>query len=250
MNMAQLSEKIAVVTGASRGIGRGIALEFARRGAAVVVNYQRSADAANEVVELIRAAGGQAIAFQADVSQEQDANHLIKATIDTYGRIDILVNNAGTTRDNMMMMMTADDFDTVIQTNLRSAWLCSKAAMRPMIRRRYGRIINISSASGILGNAGQTNYSASKAGIIGLTKALAREIASRNVTINVVAPGFVLTDLTANLPKDVTAKLDAAIPMGRWGTIEEVSYATAFLASDEAAYITGHVLSVDGGLAM
>lgn len=248
--MAPLSEKIAVVTGASRGIGRAIALELARRGATVVVNYNSSADAASEVLEQITAADGQGMTFKADVSQEADANALIKATIDAYGRIDILVNNAGTTRDNVIMMMSADDFDAVIQTNLRSTWLCSKAAVRAMMRKRYGRIINITSVSGIAGNAGQTNYSASKAGIIGLTKALAREVAPRNITVNAVAPGFVATDLTANLPEDIASKLNEHIPLGRWGTVEDVMYATAFLASDEAAYITGHVLSVDGGMAM
>lgn len=248
--MAPLSEKIAVVTGASRGIGRGIALELAKRGATMVINYQSRADAANEAVEQIKSSGGEAMAFQADVSQEEDANNLIKAAIDTYGKIDILVNNAGVTRDNVIMMMGADDFDTVIQSNLRSTWLCSKAAVRAMMRKRYGRIINITSVSGIMGNAGQTNYSASKAGIIGLTKALAREVAARNITVNAVAPGFVLTDLTASLPEEMTQKLNEHIPLGRWGTIEDVSSATAFLASDEAAYITGHVLSVDGGLAM
>lgn len=248
--MSQLTDKIAVVTGASRGIGRGIALELAKRGATVVVNYQRSADAANEVVDQITSSGGKASAFQADVSLEEDANNLIKYAIDTYSKIDILVNNAGTTRDNVIMMMGAEDFDTVIQTNLRSTWLCSKAAVRAMMRKRYGRIINITSVSGIMGNAGQTNYSASKAGIIGFTKALAREVAARNITVNAVAPGFVLTDLTANLPQEMADKLNEHIPLGRWGTIEDVSAATAFLASDEAAYITGHVLAVDGGLAM
>ena len=248
--MSQLTDKIAIVTGASRGIGRGIALELAKRGATVVVNYQRSADAANEVVDQITSSGGKASAFQADVSLEEDANNLIKYAIDTYSKIDILVNNAGTTRDNVIMMMSADDFDTVIQTNLRSTWLCSKAAVRAMMRKRYGRIINITSVSGIMGNAGQTNYSASKAGIIGFTKALAREVAARNITVNAVAPGFVLTDLTANLPQEMADKLNEHIPLGRWGTIEDVAAATAFLASDEAAYITGHVLAVDGGLAM
>lgn len=248
--MSQLTDKIAIVTGASRGIGRGIALELAKRGATVVVNYQRSADAANEVVDQITSSGGKASAFQADVSLEEDANNLIKYAIDTYSKIDILVNNAGTTRDNVIMMMGAEDFDTVIQTNLRSTWLCSKAAVRAMMRKRYGRIINITSVSGIMGNAGQTNYSASKAGIIGFTKALAREVAARNITVNAVAPGFVLTDLTANLPQEMADKLNEHIPLGRWGTIEDVAAATAFLASDEAAYITGHVLAVDGGLAM
>lgn len=248
--MTQLTDKIAVVTGGSRGIGKAIALELAKRGATVVVNYQKNADAANEVVEAITAGGGKALAVQADVSLEDDANRLIKTAIDTYGKLDILVNNAGTTRDNVIMLMGAEDFDTVIQTNLRSTWLVSKAAVRSMMRKRYGRVINITSISGIMGNAGQTNYSASKAGIIGLTKALAREVAPRGITVNAVAPGFVLTDLTANLPEDIAKKLNENIPLGRWGTVEDVASATAFLASDEASYITGHILTVDGGLAM
>lgn len=248
--MTQLANRIAVVTGASRGIGRGIALELAKRGATIVVNYKGSADAANEVTRQITEAGGTAITFQADVSDENGANDLIKAAIDAYGKIDILINNAGVTRDNVIMMMKADDFDTVINTNLRSAWLCSKAAVRSMMRKRYGRIINITSISGIVGNGGQTNYSASKAGLIGLTKALAREVASRGITVNAVAPGFVSTDLTAGLPEDILTKLNENIPLGRWGTVEDVAYATAFLASDEAGYITGHVLTVDGGMAM
>jgi 3-oxoacyl-[acyl-carrier protein] reductase len=248
--MAQLTDKIAVVTGASRGIGRGIALELANRGATVVVNYKGSTDAANEVVEQIKGAGANAMAFQADVSDEDGANSVIKAAIDAYGKLDILVNNAGVTRDNVIMLMGVDDFDTVINTNLRSTWLMSKAAVRSMMRKRYGRIINISSTSGVLGNAGQTNYSASKAGIIGLTKALAREVASRNITVNAVAPGFVLTDLTSSLPEEITKRINENIPLARWGTIEDVALATAFLASDEAAYITGQVLVVDGGMAM
>lgn len=248
--MSSLTDKIAIVTGGSRGIGRGIALELAKRGATVVVNYNSNADAANEVVENIKAGGGQAMTFKADVGQEDGANELIKATIDAYGKLDILVNNAGTTRDNVIMLMKPEDFDTVIQTNLRSTWLCSKAAVRSMMRKRYGRIINITSISGIAGNAGQTNYSASKAGIIGLTKSLAREVASRGITVNAVAPGFVLTDLTKDLPAEITDQLNKNIPLGRWGAIEDVAYSTAFLASDEAAYITGHVLVVDGGMAM
>ncbi len=248
--MMTFEGKIAVVTGASRGIGRGIALELAKRGASIVVNYNASADAANEVVAQVEGMGGKALAVKADVSQEADADALIKTAVDAYGRIDILVNNAGTTRDNVIMLMKAEDFDTVVQTNLRSTWLVSKAAVRSMMRKRYGRIVNITSISGIMGNAGQTNYSASKAGIIGLTKALAREVASRGITVNAVAPGFVLTDLTSGLPEELTKKLNENIPLGRWGTIEDVAQATAFLASDEAAYITGHILSVDGGLAM
>ncbi|MFN8451088.1 MAG: 3-oxoacyl-[acyl-carrier-protein] reductase [Anaerolineae bacterium] len=248
--MTQLNDRIAVVTGASRGIGRGIALELAKRGATVVVNYQRSAEAADEVVAQIAATGGKAQSIQADVSIEDDASRLIKATVDAYGKIDILVNNAGTTRDGLIMRMSAADFDIVVETNLRSTWLCSKAAVQSMMRKRSGRIINITSISGIMGNGGQTNYSASKAGIIGLTKALAREVASRNITVNAVAPGFVATDLTASLPEDIARRINENIPLGRWATIEDVAYATAFLASDEAAYITGHILNIDGGLAM
>lgn len=248
--MSSLANKIAIVTGGSRGIGRGIALELAKRGATVVVNYNSNADAANDVVEKIKTDGGQAMAFKADVGQEEGANELIKAAIDTYGKLDILVNNAGTTRDNVIMLMKPEDFDTVIQTNLRSTWLCSKAAVRSMMRKRYGRIINITSISGIAGNAGQTNYSASKAGIIGFTKSLAREVASRGITVNAVAPGFVLTDLTKDLPTELTDQLNKNIPLGRWGQIDDVAYSTAFLASDEASYITGHVLVVDGGMAM
>lgn len=248
--MTQLTDKIAIVTGASRGIGAGIALLLAKRGATVVVNYNSSPDAANAVVEKITSEGGKALAVQADVSEEDGANELVKAAIDTYGKLDILVNNAGTTRDNLIMLMKADDFDTVVKTNLRSTWLCSKAAVKSMMRKRYGRIINITSISGIAGNGGQTNYSASKAGIIGFTKSLAREVASRNITVNAVAPGFVLTDLTKDLPAEMTSKLNDNIPLGRWGAIDDVAYSTAFLASDEAAYITGHVLVVDGGMAM
>ncbi|MCA0452495.1 MAG: 3-oxoacyl-[acyl-carrier-protein] reductase [Chloroflexi bacterium] len=248
--MTQLTDKIAIVTGASRGIGAGIAQLLAKRGATVVVNYNSSPDAANAVVEKITSEGGKALAVKADVSEEEGANELVKVTVDTYGKLDILVNNAGTTRDNLIMMMKPDDFDVVLKTNLRSTWLCSKAAVKTMMRKRYGRIINITSISGIAGNGGQTNYSASKAGIIGFTKSLAREVASRNITVNAVAPGFVLTDLTKDLPADITSKLNDNIPLGRWGAIDDVAYSTAFLASDEAAYITGHVLVVDGGMAM
>ncbi len=248
--MAQLTDRVAVVTGGSRGIGRGIALELAKRGAAVVVNYNANADAANQVVAVIEGAGGKASAVQADVSRMAEAEALIKTTIDRYGKIDILVNNAGTTRDNLIMMMKEEDWDTVINTNLKSAWNCSRAAVKAMMRKRYGRVINITSVSGIAGQGGQTNYSASKAGLIGLTKALAREVATRQITVNAVAPGFVSTDLTANLPANLMEELNKRIPLERWGTVEDVAYAVAFLASDEAAYITGQVLSVDGGLVM
>jgi len=248
--MVDFTERVAVVTGASRGIGRGIALELAAQGATVVVNYNASADAAEKAVEEIIAAGGTATAIQADVSDEEQSAALIKAATSEYGKIDILVNNAGTTRDNVIMMMKPDDFDTVINTNLRSAWLCSKAAVRSMMRKRYGRIINITSVSGVMGQSGQTNYSASKAGLIGLTKSLAREVASRGITVNAVAPGFVLTDLTKDLDESLTAQLNDYIPLGRWGEISDVAKTVAFLASDDAAYITGQVLNVDGGMAM
>src|SRR5579859_4759196 len=248
--MAQFTDRVAVVTGASRGIGRGIALELAKRGATVVVNYHANPDAANEVVSAIQAGSGKSSAVKADVSVVSEADALIKAAIDQFGKIDILINNAGVTRDNLIMMMKEDDWDLVLDTNLKSAWNCSKAAVRSMMRKRYGRIVNITSVSGIAGQGGQTNYSASKAGLIGLTRALARVVAPRQITVNAVAPGFVATDLTANLPAELTAELNKLIPLERWATVEDVAYATAFLASDEASYITGQVLSVSGGMVM
>ncbi len=248
--MGQLDGQVAIVTGASRGIGRGIALELARHGAIVVVNYNASADAANEVVAAIEAAGGQAMAVQANVANLEEATALIKAATEAYGKVDILVNNAGTTRDGLIMMMKEKDWDAVIDTNLKSAWNCCKAAVRGMVRKRYGRIINITSVSGIAGQAGQTNYSASKAGMIGLTKSLAREVADRNITVNAIAPGFVPTDLTADLPDDLKEQLHSHIPMKRWGTIEDVAYAVVFFAAEASGYMTGQVLAVDGGLVM
>jgi len=245
-----LKDRVAVVTGASRGIGRAIALELARRGASVVVNYQKSAQAAEEVVRQIEAEGGKAVVFRADVSNFLQAQGLIKFAQDTFGGIDILVNNAGITRDTLVMMMSEDDWDVVQATNLKSTFNCSKAAVKTMMRKRYGRIVNIASVAGQMGNPGQTNYSASKAGQIGFTKALAREVASRNITVNAVAPGFIDTELLQTIPPETLETVLKLVPLGRKGMPEDVAYAVAFLASDQAAYITGQVLGVDGGMAM
>jgi len=245
-----LEGKVAVVTGASRGIGRAIAVALARAGARVVVNYARDAEGAQAVVAEIVAAGGQSSALQADVGDYKAAEGLIKGAIDLYGAVDILVNNAGTTRDMVMMMMPEADWDLVIQTNLKSAFNCSKAAVNTMLRKRAGRIINITSVSGIAGHAWQTNYSASKAGLIGLTRSLAREVGARNITVNAVAPGFVPTALTNGLPQELKDASLKNIPLGRWGTPEDVAYAVVFLATPQAGYITGQVLSVDGGMVM
>ncbi len=245
-----LQDKVAVVTGGSRGIGRAIALELARRGAKVVVNYNKSPESAEAVVSEIQASGGQAAAFQADVAEAGAAQNLIKFAIETFGDLHILVNNAGITRDKLIMMITEEDWDAVLDTNLKSTFICSKAAVRHMIRKRYGRIINIASVAGQMGNPGQTNYSASKAGQIGFTKALAREVAGRNITVNAVAPGFVDTEILLSMPPETLEVALKLVPLGRKGQPEEIAYAVTFLASDQAAYITGQVLGVDGGMAM
>ncbi len=245
-----LENQVAVVTGASRGIGKAIALELAARGAALVVNYHRSAEAARQVVADIQASGGKAAPFQADVSDFRQAQALIKFAIQTFGGLHILVNNAGITRDKLIMLMGEEDWDIVQATNLKSTFNCSKAAVRHMMRKRYGRIINISSVAGQMGNPGQTNYSASKAGQIGFTKALAREVAARNITVNAIAAGYIETDIWADVPEEARAAVLGMIPLGRKGLPEEIAYAAAFLASAQAAYITGQVLGVDGGMAM
>jgi len=248
--MFDLTGKVAVVTGSSRGIGRAIAILLARQWARVVVNSSKSAAAADAVVQEIRAAGGEAINVTADVSVQAEAERLIKTAVDTYGRLDILVNNAGTTRDTLLIRMSEADWDAVMNLNLKGTFFCTKAAMRYLLRAKAGRIVNITSVAGLAGNAGQANYAASKAGLIGFTKSVAREVGSRGITCNAIAPGYVPTALTNVLPDELKAKAIEMIPLGRVGTAEEIAAAVVFLASDEAAYVTGQVLSVDGGMAM
>ena len=247
--MTDLSGKVALVTGASRGIGRAIAQKLGALGAKVAVNYQSNESAAREVVESIKATGkGDALAVQGDVSRFDEAGRVLKATTDAFGRLDILVNNAGTTRDNLLAMMKEEDWDSVLNTNLKSVFNMSKAALRPMMRQKYGRIINITSVAGVTGNAGQVNYSSSKAGMIGFTKAMAKEYGARGITVNAVAPGFIPTDLTNPLPQDIKDQMLRLTPLGRFGTVEDVANVVAFFASDAASYVTGQVLRVDGGM--
>jgi 3-oxoacyl-[acyl-carrier protein] reductase len=246
----RLRDRVAIVTGASRGIGRATAIALAAEGARVVVNYNARADAAEQVVAEITAAGGQATARQADVGDFAQAEALVKATIQADGDLHILVNNAGITRDGLILTMSEADWDDVLRTNLKSTFACSKAAVRHMLRRRYGRIVNITSVAGQIGNPGQTNYSASKAGQIGFTRSLAREVASRNITVNAVAAGFIDTEIWSGVPAEAQQAFLGLIPLGRKGTVEDIARAVVFLASDDAAYVTGHVLSVDGGMAM
>jgi len=245
-----LHGKTAIVTGGSRGIGRAIALCLAERGARVAVNYLGNAAAAEETARHIRSIGSESVAVQADVCHPEDVRRLADETLKAFGNVDILVNNVGLTRDNLLLRMSEEDWDRVMETNLRAAFLCTKAVLRPMIRQRWGRIINVGSAGGIVGNAGQANYSAAKAGLIGFTRALAKEVATRNITANVIAPGFVQTEMTEHLTDDQREAIMRLVPMRRAGTSEEIGPAVAFLASEEASYITGHVLTIDGGLAM
>ncbi|MEP7158094.1 MAG: 3-oxoacyl-[acyl-carrier-protein] reductase [Chloroflexota bacterium] len=248
--MIDLSGKAAVITGGSRGIGKAIALRLAQQGADICFSYRGNEEAAKKTVGEIEALGRKALSVQADVTQPEAAEELIKAALDAYGKVDILVNNAGITRDDLIMRMKPKDWRDVLETNLFGAFWTLKAVTRPMLRAKGGRIINITSVSGQAGQMGQANYSSAKAGLIGLTKAAARELGSRGITVNAVAPGFVLTELTQDLALDLQQMAIDRTPLGRFGTTEEVAYAVAFLASDEAAYITGQVLAVDGGLVM
>ena len=248
--MMNFSGKTAVVTGGSRGLGRAVCLELAAGGANVVLCYAGNEAAANETVAACEALGARAVAVRCDVADSAQVKTLMDTALQTFGRIDILVNNAGITRDGLLMMMKEDDFDAVIDTNLKGAFLCMKAVARQMMKQRYGRIVNLSSVVGLRGNAGQVNYAASKAGIIGMTKSLAKELASRGVTVNAVAPGFMETDMTAAMPEAAKTATLAAIPMGRMGAAEDVAKTVAFLASEEAGYITGQVIAVDGGMSM
>ena len=248
--MNRLADQTAIVTGGSRGIGEAIALRLAREGANVAVCASRSVESAEKVAQKIRDLGCEAIAQKTDVSNSEDVDTLVKTVLDTWGKVDILVNNAGITRDNLLMRMKADEWDAVLDVNLKGAYHCIKAVTRPMMKARGGRIINVSSVVGLMGNAGQINYSASKSGLIGLTKSVAKELASRNITANAVAPGFIPTDMTAELDEKMQEQLIAQIPLGKLGSAEDIAAATAFLASDDAAYITGQVIVVDGGMVM
>jgi 3-oxoacyl-[acyl-carrier protein] reductase len=245
-----LTNRVALVTGASRGIGRAIALALAAAGARVVINYRDRGDAAEQVAATIREAGGRADVLQADVADRESVDALIRQITALAGGLDILVNNAGITRDGLLMRMKDDDFDAVLDTNLRGAFLCTRAALRPLLKSAHGRIINISSVVGLAGNAGQANYAAAKAGLLGFTRSVAREVASRQVTVNAVAPGFIDTDMTASLNEAARGAALESIPLKRYGNAAEVAAVVCFLASDAAAYITGQTIAVDGGMVM
>ena len=245
-----LDGKIALVTGASRGIGRAIALTLAEQGAVVGINYAGNVKAAEEVKQQIEAAGGKAMLLQADVADAQAAEEMIKKVVGEFGRLDILVNNAGITRDGLLMRMKEADWDDVLSTNLKGVFNCTKAATKPMMKQRSGRIVNMASVVGLTGNAGQANYAAAKAGVIGFSKTAAKELAARGITVNVVAPGFIDTDMTAVLPDKVKEEMTKGIPFGRMGTAADVAAAVIFFVSDHASYITGQTLNVDGGMVM
>jgi len=248
--MGKLKGKTAIVTGASRGIGAEIAKYLAKEGARVAVNYSGSQSKAEEVVKEIEASGGEAFAIQASVSDSDSVSTMVSATLERFGSIDILVNNAGITRDNLIMRMKENEWDDVIDTNLKGVFLCTKAVTRQMMKQRAGRIVNIASIVGVSGNAGQANYVAAKAGVIGLTKTTAKELASRNINVNAIAPGFITTEMTAELPEEVTSQMMTQIPLAKLGNPEDVAKAVVFLASDDSNYITGQTLHVDGGMVM
>lgn len=245
-----LDGKVAIVTGASRGIGRATAVALARQGAKVVINFAGNITAANAVLAEITEAGGEAMLFQANVAEGAAVEAMVKATMDKFGRIDILVNNAGITRDNLLMRMKEEDWDAVMNTNLKGIFLCTKTVARQMMKQRSGKIINMASVVGVMGNAGQGNYAAAKAGVIGFTKSMAKELASRSVLVNAIAPGFITTDMTHVLSEEIKAGLLGAIPLGRLGTPEDIAHVVVFLASDAANYITGQTINVDGGMAI
>lgn len=245
-----LKDKSVLITGASRGIGRAIALYFAKNGAKVAVNYSGSEAKANEVVEEIKANGGTAFAIKADISSSEDVTNMVKSVIDEFGSLDVLVNNAGITRDNLLMRMKEEDWDAVINTNLKGVFLTTKAVTRQMMKQRNGRIINIASIVGVSGNAGQANYVAAKAGVIGLTKTTAKELSSRGITVNAIAPGFIETDMTGKLEEGIKEDMLRNIPLARFGQPDDIAAAAAFLASDSSSYITGQTLHVDGGMVM
>ena len=247
MTDPEVSRRVALVTGASRGIGRAIALALGAAGCAVCVNYRAQAEAAEEVVSTISQAGGRAIAVQGDIAKRDDVDALFRQVQEELGPVQILVNNAGIRHDALLLRLSDDDWDTVLDTNLRGAFMCTKAAMRSMVKARWGRVINISSVVGLIGNPGQANYAAAKAGLIGFTRAVAREVANRGITVNAVAPGFITTDITEDLPAELKARILDSIPAGRFGAPDDVAGVVAFLASDASRYMTGQVLTVDGG---
>ncbi len=242
--------RVALVTGGGRGIGRAIAVRLAEGGARVAVSYRANDAAAEETAKLVRETGAECELFKCDVATPENVEALIKGTGEAFGHVEILVNNAGTTRDNILLRMKEAEFDEVLATNLKGTYLCTRAVLRGMVRARWGRIVNVSSVVGLLGNAGQANYAASKAGIIGFTKSVAREVANRGITANAVAPGYVETELTGALPESIKEQILAQVPVGRFGELEEVAEVVAFLASDGAAYITGQTITVDGGMVM